>query len=361
MSKITYDEFIKRLKESTDTIIPVSEYTGWSKPIRYRCLTCGHEWDAKEARYQATKYGCLECAKKERKAHMTMLAKQRLKTEEQFRAELAEKQPNLIPNDTYKGVKTKYHCICKIHNCDVYKTPDKYIYRNQGCQLCSIESNKCATRYTHESFVEKLQSKNPNIKMLSKYKNVNSHIDVECKICGHKWSPIAESLIYENNCGCPKCAGNAIKDNDTFKEELSKTHQELKLLSPYIRSNKKVHMLCTDCNTEFWITPNKLQQGQHCPYCKLSHGEHAIRNILTNLNVSFEMQKRFDDLRGIGNKKLSYDFYLPNHNLLIEYQGEQHDRPVVFVGTTKEIAEKSFKRQMEHDRRKKRLRKISQY
>ena len=29
--KITYKEFIQRLKEKTDTIIPVSEYIGWGK------------------------------------------------------------------------------------------------------------------------------------------------------------------------------------------------------------------------------------------------------------------------------------------------------------------------------------------
>lgn len=100
------------------------------------------------------------------------------------------------------------------------------------------------------------------------------------------------------------------------------------------------------------VTPNKLQQGQHCTYCKISHGESVIRSILTKLSIEFEMQKRFDDLKGVGGRKLSYDFYLPTYNLLVEYQGEQHKKPVVFKGTNKKTSLLSFKKQQEHDRRK---------
>lgn len=48
------------------------------------------------------------------------------------------------------------------------------------------------------------------------------------------------------------------------------------------------------------------------------------------------------------NGLLSYDFYLPQYNLLIEYQGEQHEN-------FKEgwITEEDFIIQKEHDRRKK--------
>ena len=51
--------------------------------------------------------------------------------------------------------------------------------------------------------------------------------------------------------------------------------------------------------------------------------------------------------RGIGNRPLSYDFYLPNQNLLIECQGEQHYYPVDIYG-----GEEHFEIQQEHDRRK---------
>ena len=46
---------------------------------------------------------------------------------------------------------------------------------------------------------------------------------------------------------------------------------------------------------------------------------------------------------------LSYDFYLPSHNILYEYQGEQHERYI--PGFHKSFED--FERQVEHDRRKK--------
>lgn len=351
-SKITFEEYRKRLSKATNTILPISNYIGWNKPIRYKCLVCDNEWDVKEARSIIRGFGCPKCAKEKQKEVLVRLSKSRIKSEEQFRKELLEKQPNLIPNDIYKSDNTKYHCICKIHNCDVYTTPEKYLRRNQGCKLCAIEKSKCAIRYTDKSYKEKAYSLNKNIKILSTYQNVKKRIHVRCKVCNYEWNPIAETLVWNKPCGCPNCSGNAIKTPESFESELKITHPELKLLSPYIRANRKLHVLCTDCNRDFMVTPNKLQQGQHCPYCKISHGESVIRSILTNLSIEFEMQKRFDDLKGVGGRKLSYDFYLPTYNFLVEYQGEQHEKPVVFKGTNKKTSLLSFEKQQEHDRRK---------
>ena len=117
-------------------------------------------------------------------------------------------------------------------------------------------------------------------------------------------------------------------------------------------SKKRVRVRCSDCGRGFWVTPNKVQEGQHCPFCKISQGENLIRSVLTNAGIEFEMQKKFDDLKGLGGRKLSYDFFLPHNNLLIEFQGEQHEKPVVFKGLTKKKAEEKFIKQQEHDRRK---------
>lgn len=51
---------------------------------------------------------------------------------------------------------------------------------------------------------------------------------------------------------------------------------------------------------------------------------------------------------GLGNGSLSYDFYLPDYNLLIECQGEQHEHYCKGLHKTK----KGFERQLEHDKRK---------
>ena len=59
------------------------------------------------------------------------------------------------------------------------------------------------------------------------------------------------------------------------------------------------------------------------------------------------MQHKYDNLRGVNNGLLSYDFYLEQYNLLIEYQGQYHD------GTARNQTKEQFEIQQEHDRRKK--------
>lgn len=58
-------------------------------------------------------------------------------------------------------------------------------------------------------------------------------------------------------------------------------------------------------------------------------------------------QYTFDGLCGVNGGLLSYDFYLPNKNVLIEFQGEQHEQPIEYFG-----GKEKFKIQQEHDRRK---------
>ena len=56
-----------------------------------------------------------------------------------------------------------------------------------------------------------------------------------------------------------------------------------------------------------------------------SKGETTIKNILLAKNVSFIQQYCFDNCRN--KRPLPFDFYLPNYNLCIEFDGEQHYKP----------------------------------
>ena len=80
---------------------------------------------------------------------------------------------------------------------------------------------------------------------------------------------------------------------------------------------------------------------------KKSKSEKKIQEILDKQGIVYESQKKYDDLFGVGNKLLSYDFYLPQYNLLTEIQGIQHEKPIEIFG-----GEEQFKTQQEHDRRK---------
>lgn len=80
-----------------------------------------------------------------------------------------------------------------------------------------------------------------------------------------------------------------------------------------------------------------------------SKGEKRIKEILKNINISFEEQFSFSDLLGEKNNKPLFDFKLNINDkiLLIEYQGEQHYQPINFFGE-----EEKFLYQKKNDERK---------
>ena len=114
--------------------------------------------------------------------------------------------------------------------------------------------------------------------------------------------------------------------------------------------------LC-DCGEEIIVRSSALLHGytKSCG-CMKSYGEYYISTYLLSNSINFEKQKKFSDLLGVGGGNLSYDFYLPNHNMLIECQGEQHERPIEYFG-----GEEQFAIQQEHDRRKREYAKDNGY
>ena len=80
----------------------------------------------------------------------------------------------------------------------------------------------------------------------------------------------------------------------------------------------------------FKSEPNSVIRISGCPYCKQYKGEVIIANYLKNSGIEFEPQKKFKEVKD--SRPLSYDFYLPKQKILIEYNGEQHYRPIEFFG-----------------------------
>ena len=129
--------------------------------------------------------------------------------------------------------------------------------------------------------------------------------------------------------------------------EMQSVHPYIQVLGHYDGAKSRIDVQCTKCRHKWSPVASSLTSGFGCPNCASSHGERRINDFLTNKNIVFIYQKSFSTLRGVGGGLLSYDFYIPTYNLLIEYQGEFHD------GTAWQQTEINFLRQQEHDRRKK--------
>lgn len=62
---------------------------------------------------------------------------------------------------------------------------------------------------------------------------------------------------------------------------------------------------------------------------KGSNGEQIIATLLKEHDITYIQEKTFKDFRYKDTGGIPrYDFYLPDYNILIEYDGEQHFKPV---------------------------------
>lgn len=179
-----------------------------------------------------------------------------------------------------------------------------------------------------------------------------------------------EKLIFnhfENNCNytfemswgnfygagqrCPKCMGHVklkIEDLKIMAQERGYKLLSNKFVNSFTYMDFQ-HLFCGNIYKAVW---NNFRCGKGCPYCSSSKGEIEVSKILKSfgfeLNKDFFTEQRFDDCRF--SYPLPFDFYLPNYNLLIEYQGIQHFIPVDFAGRGEKWADKSFKENQEKDR-----------
>jgi len=143
-------------------------------------------------------------------------------------------------------------------------------------------------------------------------------------------------------------------------------------------NNNKVWIICQEDKTHnsyFSLCISFTYKNSRCPECNKSKGEKRIDNFLVSnnwikiLQKDFEQlinedkydknyfipQKEFVGLLGLKGGLLSYDFYIPKYNLLIEYQGIQHEKYIPGFHESYD----DFLKQVEHDRRKREYAKIN--
>lgn len=105
-------------------------------------------------------------------------------------------------------------------------------------------------------------------------------------------------------------------------------------VSPRGQKQPRYHCKC-DCGNFIDVVVESLRnnQTQSCGCEKRSIGEVNIAKVLQENGILFEQEKQFDNLTNPDtNKQLRYDFYLPDYNRLIEFDGLQHSKINEYFG-----------------------------
>lgn len=274
------------------------------------------------------------------------------KTHEEFLLEVKAINPNIEILGRYEKANKKILCKCTIDNTEWLIKPNNLL-NGQGCPTCGRRKNSDTKRKTAEEFKSKLNIINNDITVIGHYSGVKEKIDVKCNICGCQWTTTPNSLLHEKS-KCPRCVAekqykNQAKTNEQFLNELKIVNPNIIPLEPYYNDKSKILVKCNIHDYLWKVTPNKILHKQiGCPMCAMYTGEYEIDKFLTSLKIKHILQYRFDDCKD--KYTLPFDFYLPDYNTCIEYDGEQHYRPVNFGGVSNEEAQRNFEITQKHDK-----------
>jgi len=231
----------------------------------------------------------------------------------------------------YINNKTKVKIICKEHG-EFEQRPDNHIQK-QKCPLCvntNIKSNK-------DEFILKSKIKFGNLYdySLVEYINNKTKIRIICKEHGIFEQKPDLHLSKSVKTPCLECTSKSrMVDYDDIINRMSIKHNNFYDYSKFIYTgqNNKSIIICPN-HGEFEQLVLAHLNGSGCKKCNNSKGELIISNILDTLNIDYKTEYKFDDC--IHKKKLLFDFYLPNHNTCIEFNGKQHYEEVDFFGGKK--------------------------
>ena len=255
----------------------------------------------------------------------------------------------------YKNMHTKVCIICKNHDepYEFLQKPNDHV-SGHGCPKCARNQ-----KLTLEEFIEMANMKHGYNKYdysNSIYIDGNTSIEIICPKEGHGsfWQ---KPYLHLQGRGCPLCGHEKRAENnkltlEEFIEKANKVHgigtydySE----SKYIDSQTKIKIICSKHGV-FLQRPANHLNGQGCPKCNNYKGEIAVRRFLINNNIEFEEQKKFKDCKD--KRLLPFDFYLPQYNICIEFDGRQHFNPTSFnsKNTTEEEKLENFKIIQKHDK-----------
>ena len=225
----------------------------------------------------------------------------------------------------YISAKEKIKIYCNICKCFFYQTPNNHL-SGYGCPFCGKTKKR-----TQENFINLSKKIHKNKYDYSKvdYKNNLKKIKIICVTHG-EFEQIPKNHLKGQ--GCPKCAKNKILTTKEYIEKCKKVHNNFFNYQKvnYINSQTKILIVCPIHGEFKQKAGNHLYKKYGCPICKESKGEKNISTILNNKNIKYIRQYKF---YGCKNKlQLPFDFYLPEYNICIEYDGKQHFVPVEIFG-----------------------------
>lgn len=244
----------------------------------------------------------------------------------------------------YVDSKTKVMITCPVHG-DFEQVPSEHL-SGKGCYKCGIDKRAKTMTQNTEIFIRRAKAIHSDRYDYSKsvYVNNRQPLIITCPVHGDF---LQSPNTHLDNHGCPYCKGDAERERmlkgkaqnisvlqtktaEEFISDAIRLHGDKYRYDKveYISSKDKVLITCPG-HGDFELTPNEHLSGRGCPKCRQSFGERRVGLFLERHDIKHKPQKKlyYIDEEGI-KRYFQVDFYLPNGNIVIEYNGEQHYMPV---------------------------------
>lgn len=212
-----------------------------------------------------------------------------------------------------------------------------------GCQHC-IGRNDNKDEVLQEMFFA-----NPNMELLEPYKGRTKRVKMRCKKHNVILKKSPAEVIKGHGCvqcGLEKLSEQAKLSESVFVDRLKHKYKTIHLVSNYTAITEYADFHCDICNAD-WTDIADYVMRRGCPRCNGTSTEMLVGEILQKYGLSYIPQFSFNDCKD--KRTLPFDYYIKDYNILIEYDGEQHFKPVNFGGVSNEEAEKNFKITQYHD------------
>jgi len=340
--ELLYQEYVVN-KKSVATIS--KEYNLVEKQIRKllkryeipkRCNYCGTTENLivdKKGRIQSY---CDSCIKKQRQEMYNSYSQDKKeeitnrtkKTQQEFIKEIKIKNPTIEVLGEYINSHTKIEFKCECGN--IHSIIPVKLLKGQKCPKCVGIRSSNMQKMDESVFLNRIKELYPELEILGEYINSQTKIKYKCNVCGYIGEKAATTFFRKNSYGCRNCfrdhrGEGKIKGYDDLVERVQKITPSIKILTTkdeYIKQTDYLTCECAICGNIWKVAGTGLLNERGCPKCKESKGEKAVESFLSQSNILFEKQKKF---RGCKYKYLlRFDFYLPQYNMCIEFDGEQH-------------------------------------
>ena len=252
-------------------------------------------------------------------------------------------------NSIYESYESLVEVFCPKHG--YFKTRASYIIRGKTIDLCpECQKENNVHRLTQDEFIERIAPKWPQYIFDEKciYSGRDKKITVYCKHHKKYFEAVAESFFaYDlRNHICPDCIQEFSGRNYTsefFRKKAGEIWEGIYIFDErciYVDTYTEVEVFCIK-HQKYFKKPAGLfilkeQYKNLCPDCideddggwKL---EQRMIDYFQKHKIEYVFQ--FRDKSFLGLKSL--DFYLPDYNVGIECQGEQHYKDCVCWGKHK--------------------------